>query len=67
MYFPCPFVMPEADRISVSIRSCTTGARAGITDRSSASLAGCHSVRRPSCAHPHTTSVVIRNPATTPH
>jgi hypothetical protein len=31
--------MPEAVRISVSILSFTTGARAGITDRNSASLA----------------------------
>ena len=53
----------EAERISVSIRSCTTRARAGITERSSASFAVRHSAALVSCAHPHHVAAAAIQPS----
>src|SRR5580704_6269243 len=41
MAWPLPSVIPEAVRNSVSMRSLITGARAGISERNSSSLALC--------------------------
>src|SRR5271156_2837449 len=56
MAWPLPSVIPEAVRNSVSMRSEITGARAGITDRNSSSLALCQVPAKATWALPASTS-----------